>query len=36
MTVTTEATEVRVGDLGADVFAVPAGYKPSKSPFAQK
>ena len=34
--VTTEATEVKVGGLGDDVFALPAGYKAAKSPFAQK
>ena len=33
--VTTEATEVKVGELGDDVFAVPAGYKATKSPFAK-
>jgi hypothetical protein len=30
----TEATEVKVGDLGDEVFALPAGYKAAKSPFA--
>ncbi|HUP21397.1 MAG TPA: DUF4412 domain-containing protein [Thermoanaerobaculia bacterium] len=33
--VTTEATEVKVGDLAGDVFALPAGYKTAKSPFAK-
>jgi hypothetical protein len=35
MVVTTEATEVKVGDLAGDVFALPAGYKSAKSPFAK-
>jgi hypothetical protein len=35
ISVTTEATEVKVGELGNDVFAVPAGYKAAKSPFAK-
>jgi hypothetical protein len=33
--VTTEATEVKVGELSDDVFALPAGYKAAKSPYAK-
>jgi hypothetical protein len=35
MVVTTEATEVKVGEIADDVFALPAGYKSAKSPFAK-